>query len=95
MDTVKVGDLSIAYRAAGDASKPALVLLHGWPHSSVIYGGVMDKLAQDAYVLAFDLPGIGDSRGRPASAAKRELADVLITAAELLGAKSIGLMWAA
>jgi pimeloyl-ACP methyl ester carboxylesterase len=74
---------------AGDPSKPALVLLHGWPHSKEVYDGVVDDLAGDHFVLAFDLPAIGDSRGAPRSAEKKELADLVLGAAEGAGAKSI------
>ncbi len=63
MATVKVRDLSLAYRTAGDSAKPALILLHGWPHSSAIYQNVLEELAGDSYVLAFDLPGVGGSHG--------------------------------
>jgi pimeloyl-ACP methyl ester carboxylesterase len=49
----------------------------------------MHKLAEDFFVLAFDLPGIGASRGLPHSAAKSVLADLLLTAAESVGAHSI------
>ncbi len=50
---------------------------------------MIDELGRDQYVLAFDLPGIGDSRGVPASAEKRVLADVLLSAAEATGGKEI------
>ena len=35
--TAKVGELTIAYREAGDAANPKLVLLHGFPASSHQY----------------------------------------------------------
>jgi pimeloyl-ACP methyl ester carboxylesterase len=83
MDGLKLGLLS-----AGSAEKPALLLLHGWPQSKEAYDGVVDALADDHFVLAFDLPGIGDSRGGPRSAEKKDLADVLIGAAARVGARS-------
>lgn len=86
---VRVGDVLLGYRASGSAERPALVLLHGWPHSSALYDRVIDPLAQHAYVIAFDLPGIGASRGIPASSEKHVIADVILTGAEQLGAKSI------
>jgi pimeloyl-ACP methyl ester carboxylesterase len=89
VNSVRVKDLTLAYREAGNASRPALVLLHGWPHSSAIYANVLDELGRDAYVLAFDLPDIGGSRGAPPSAEKHVLADIVLTAAETLGARSI------
>jgi len=89
MKTVNVGKLTLAYRAAGNPQNPALLLLHGWPHSSALYAGVLDRLARDSWVLAFDLPGIGESLGMPSSGEKTVLADILLSAAESLGARSI------
>ena len=89
MKTVKVGGLTLAYRDAGNHDNPALILLHGWPHSSALYAGVLDELARDSWVLAFDLPGIGESLGTPPSGEKTVLADILLSAAETLGARSI------
>jgi pimeloyl-ACP methyl ester carboxylesterase len=64
--------------------------LHGWPHSSALYDGSSTNL-RDAHVLAFDLPGFGASHGMPESGEKHVLADLILSAAEKLGAKSIAL----
>lgn len=80
--------LTLAALAAGDASRPALILLHGWPQCSRVYDQVIDELAEDHFVLAFDLPGVGESRGAPPSAEKTVLADLLLGAAERAGARS-------
>jgi len=42
-------------------SGPALVLLHGWPATWWSWNRVMPALAQEYTVVAFDLPGLGDS----------------------------------
>lgn len=89
LTTVASGSIELGVRVAGDSGNPALILLHGWPHSGALYEGVVDKLATDRFVLAFDLPAIGASRGAPPSAEKIVLADVVLSAAETLGAKSI------
>jgi pimeloyl-ACP methyl ester carboxylesterase len=86
---IPVGDLQLSARVAGDKSRPALILLHGWPQSSRIFDDVIGDLAGDSFVLAFDLPGIGDSHGAPPSAEKTVLADIILAAAESVGAKSI------
>jgi len=86
---VCVGELTLACRTAGKSEQPALVLLHGWPHSSALFTGVMDVLAADHYVLAFDLPDVGESHGAPVCSDKRTLADLVLSAAEALGATSI------
>ena len=65
--------------------------MHGRPHSSKLYEGVMDELSEDFFTLAFDLPGIGESRGSPPSAEKTVIAEIILDAAEKLGGHS--LMW--
>jgi pimeloyl-ACP methyl ester carboxylesterase len=87
-DTLAHQGLTLGLIAAGDPARPAIVLLHGWPHSKDLYAPVVDTLATGHFVLAFDLPGIGDSRGAPASAEKTVLADIVIGAAERAGARS-------
>jgi pimeloyl-ACP methyl ester carboxylesterase len=86
---IPVGDLKLSARVAGDKSRPALILLHGWPQSSRIFDDVIGDLAGDSFVLAFDLPGIGDSHGAPPSGEKTVLADIILSAAESAGARSI------
>jgi pimeloyl-ACP methyl ester carboxylesterase len=89
LDRIEVGGLTLACRKAGRASDPCLVLLHGWPQTGLAWEGVLPELGQDTYALAFDLPGVGDSRGTPRSAEKVELAAVILDAAEAAGGKSI------
>ncbi|RUZ71227.1 alpha/beta hydrolase [Mesorhizobium sp. M7A.F.Ca.US.006.01.1.1] len=89
VQTLEAGDMQLAVSTAGDPRRPALILLHGWPHSRKIYDGVIDELGTRYFTLAFDLPEIGESRGTPPSAEKKVLADIVISAAEALGAKSI------
>ncbi len=90
-ETVAVGPIELGFRAAGTNENPALVLLHGWPHCSALYEGVLEELAADRFVLAFDLPAVGASRGAPSSAEKTALADIVLQAAETLGARSIAI----
>ena len=81
--------VEIALQMAGAASRPALLLLHGWPHSHALYEPVIGELAERFLVLAPDLPEIGESRGAPPSAEKTVLADLLIGAAEQAGPRDI------
>jgi pimeloyl-ACP methyl ester carboxylesterase len=51
--------LKIFYREAGDPSKPALVLLHGFPTSSHMFRHLIPALADRFHVVAPDYPGFG------------------------------------
>lgn len=51
----------IFFREAGDPSNPAIVLLHGFPHSSHQYRDLIPLLADDFYLIAPDYPGFGAS----------------------------------
>jgi pimeloyl-ACP methyl ester carboxylesterase len=55
--------LSLAVQIAGDPGRPGCVLLHGWPQCRRLWDPVLDALARDLFVLAFDLPDVGESRG--------------------------------
>lgn len=60
-NTVTVDGLEIFYREAGDPAKPTLLLLHGFPTSSIAYRTLMEKLAGDFHLIAPDYPGFGHS----------------------------------
>ncbi len=62
--SVAVPGASIHFVMGG--SGPVLVLLHGWPMTWWEWHTVMPSLAQAHTVVAFDLPGLGDSTA-PAS----------------------------
>ncbi|WP_280422302.1 alpha/beta fold hydrolase [Nocardia carnea] len=47
-------------------SGPALVLLHGWPHTRRVWDKVIAALSRDHRVIAPDLRGTGDSARPPA-----------------------------
>lgn len=59
--TAAVGGTEIFYREAGDAARPAVVLLPGHPSSSHAYTGLIDRLAGRWHVVAPDYPGYGFS----------------------------------
>lgn len=60
-NTVKIDGLDIFYREAGDKSKPAILLLHGFPTSSQMFRNLMPLLADKYYLVAPDYPGYGQS----------------------------------
>lgn len=55
------GGTELSFTTAGDASKPAVLLLHGFPSSSRTFREVVPELSQVAHVIAPDLPGFGAS----------------------------------
>ncbi|MGH3674623.1 MAG: alpha/beta fold hydrolase [Mycobacterium sp.] len=58
--TITLDDgVTVAYRELGTG--PAVLLLHGWPTSSLLWRGVMPGLAAQSRVVALDLPGFGGS----------------------------------
>lgn len=63
-----------------------MVLLHGWPETWWSWREVMPSLAEDYTVIAFDLPGLGDSAAhRAARYDKRSVALQLRHAVRKLG----------
>lgn len=59
--TIKVDGIDIFYREAGNKSNPAILLLHGFPTSSVMFKNLMTALADRFYLVAPDYPGFGFS----------------------------------
>ncbi len=55
------GGTELSFVTAGEVSKPAVLLLHGFPNSSRMFRDVVPILSQAAYVIAPDLPGFGES----------------------------------
>lgn len=55
------GGTELSFITAGEASKPAVLLLHGFPNSARGFRDVVPELSQAAYVIAPDLPGFGES----------------------------------
>jgi pimeloyl-ACP methyl ester carboxylesterase len=60
------GGTELSFLTAGETSKPAVLLLHGFPNAARMFGEVMPTLAQAAHVIAPDLPGFGESDVLPA-----------------------------
>src|SRR5262245_39109002 len=56
---IQVDGLTVGYREAG-AGLPVL-LLHGWPTSSLLWREVIEPIARTNRVVAVDLPGFGAS----------------------------------
>jgi len=56
---VEADGVEVFYRAAGNPSAPALLLLHGFPASSFMFRELIPRLADRYRVIAPDLPGFG------------------------------------
>jgi pimeloyl-ACP methyl ester carboxylesterase len=61
------GGTELSFITAGDSSKPAVLLLHGFPGSVRTFREVVPELSRAAYLIAPDLPGFGESDVLPAA----------------------------
>lgn len=59
--TIEVDGVSIFYREAGGIQNPSLLLLHGFPTSSIMFKNLMIALADKFHLIAPDYPGFGFS----------------------------------
>ncbi|MGW4155454.1 alpha/beta fold hydrolase [Micromonospora chersina] len=62
---VTVAGQQVFYRAAGDPSRPTLVLLHGFPTSSHMFRDLIPALADEFHLVAPDHIGFGQSSAPP------------------------------
>ncbi len=66
---MRSGEVSLAVRCAGDADRPTVVLVHGYPDTQAVWGPVVQRLAERFHVVTYDVRGAGASsapRGRAA-----------------------------
>lgn len=85
-----VNGIDIFARLGGNRAKPALLLVHGFPQSHVMWHRVAQLLAQDYFLVMPDLRGYGDSTklagsGDHAQASKRMMAQDLVAVMDALG----------
>ncbi len=59
--TVNIDGVNIFYREAGEKSKPAILLLGGFPSSSITFRNLIEDLKGDYHLIAPDYPGFGNS----------------------------------
>lgn len=59
--SVTIEGVSIFYREAGHPENPSLLLLHGFPTSSVMFKNLMIALSDKFHLVAPDYPGFGFS----------------------------------
>ena len=63
--TVSVDGLDIFYREAGPRDAPTILLLHGFPSSSVMFTTLIPRVADRYHLVAPDYPGFGLSDAPP------------------------------
>jgi haloacetate dehalogenase len=91
-----VNGVDIFSRLSGDRTKPALLLLHGFPQSHVMWHRVAQQLAKDYFLVMPDLRGYGDS-SKPiatkdnAQASKRVMAQDMVDVMTALGIEQFDL----
>ena len=59
--TIDIDGIEFFYREAGDKKNPAILLLHGFPSSSLMFKNLMIALSDKFYLVAPDYPGFGFS----------------------------------
>lgn len=59
--TVKIDNLDVFYREAGDKASPTILLMHGFPTDSHMFRNLIPMLAEKYHVIAPDYPGFGQS----------------------------------
>jgi haloacetate dehalogenase len=85
-----VNGVDIFARLGGDRTKPALLLVHGFPQSHVMWHRVAQQLAKDFFIVMPDLRGYGDSTklagtANHTQASKRAMAQDLVEVMSTLG----------
>jgi pimeloyl-ACP methyl ester carboxylesterase len=58
---IKINELNLFYREAGQPDAPIILLLHGYPTSSHMFRNLIPILSKHYHVIAPDLPGFGFS----------------------------------
>ena len=87
---IKVNGIEIFARFGGNRNKPALLLLHGFPQSHVMWHRVAQTLLRDYFLVMPDLRGYGDSSKLDAQAghsqaSKHALAQDMVAVMDTLG----------
>lgn len=59
--TINVDGVDIFYRESGDKKNPSLLLLHGFPTSSIMFKNLMTAMSGRFHLVAPDYPGFGFS----------------------------------
>jgi pimeloyl-ACP methyl ester carboxylesterase len=58
---VRSGEVTLLVRSAGDAARPTVVLVHGYPDTQGVWAPVVARLASRFHVVTYDVRGAGGS----------------------------------
>ncbi|MGA2931563.1 MAG: alpha/beta fold hydrolase [Acidimicrobiales bacterium] len=58
---VRGAGLSLSVTEHGERGRPTVVLVHGFPDTSAVWGPLADRLASDLHVVSYDVRGAGRS----------------------------------
>ncbi|MCM1483996.1 MAG: alpha/beta hydrolase [Muribaculaceae bacterium] len=61
-ENIKIDNVNLFYRKAGNPENPAILLLHGFPSASHMFRKLIPILAEKYYVVAPDMPGFGQTQ---------------------------------
>ena len=79
-----IGGLTVRFAASQDGRDPAL-LLSPWPESLLAFEPVWSRLAEQAHLVAVDLPGFGHSQRSDSLLSPRAMGEFIIAAADAFG----------
>jgi pimeloyl-ACP methyl ester carboxylesterase len=79
-----IGGLTVRFAASEGGRDPAL-LLSPWPESLLAFEPVWSRLAEQAHLLAVDLPGFGHSQRSDSLLSPRAMGEFIIAAADAFG----------
>lgn len=82
---VRLNDITMAYQERRQAERPVVLLVHGFPLDSRMWGAQLDGLAAEARLIAPDLRGHGRSDAPPGPYTVDGHADDLAALLDLLG----------
>ncbi len=84
-DVLTVDGLKIRYAAQPKGSAQAVVLFSPWPESIYAFLPLWQGLAQDFSLVAVDLPGFGQSDGRPDLISPHAMGEFIVRIVEGVG----------
>jgi pimeloyl-ACP methyl ester carboxylesterase len=88
--SAQIDGVEIAYREAGDPSRPTVLLLHGFPTSSHMFRNLIPQLSDRYHVIAPDYPGFGASAMPLAAEFDYSFANIAGLMTKLLDQKGVG-----